>query len=95
MPIAASSSASPANMPSSCARNRGRETDSANTSSIVRSLTIGSVGSIACTIRRICGASDSTGSADADDDVHVARRELRDPRPLLVEEVQLGARSSR
>ena len=64
VPIAASSSASPANSPSSCARNRGRATDSENTSSIVRSRTMGSVGSIVPTICRMFVASDSTGSAD-------------------------------
>ena len=56
------SSATPATRVSSCAMNRGRATDSANTSSIVRSLTIGSVG-IRATARpgEIVGASESNG----------------------------------
>ena len=49
MPIAASASARPAKIASSSARNRGRAAESENTWSIVRSLTIGSVGSCART----------------------------------------------
>ena len=51
-------------MPRSCASSRGRDTDVPNTSSIVWSFTIGSVGSIDWTTRRICGASESNGSSD-------------------------------
>ena len=74
----------PAKMPSSCARNRGRDTDAPNTSSIVRSLTIGSVGSIDCThALRICGASASTGSDVRTTTFMLPRRERRAARPLL------------
>ena len=89
MPIAASASARPANRPSNCARNRGRETVSANTSSIVRSLTIGNVGSIDCTIRWMSAASDSSGSDD-----RITTFMLRGanvvPRGLISQEVDLG-----
>ena len=64
MPIAASASARPAKIASSSARNRGRAAESANTWSIVRSLTIGSVGSCARTACWICRAERSSGRAE-------------------------------
>jgi hypothetical protein len=64
VPIAASASASAAKIPSSSARNRGRAAESENTCSIVRSLTIGSVGSCARTASEIARASVSSGRAE-------------------------------
>ena len=52
---------------------------------------MGNVGSMACTMRRICGASDSGGSDGPDDDVHVAARRLQRGWALFAEEVQLRA----
>ena len=90
MPIAASASARPAKIPSSSARNRGRAAESANTCSIVLSLTIGSAESCERTACWMSRASASSGSDRPNDDVHVARREVRDTRRLIVQEIQLG-----
>ena len=68
--------------------NRGRATDSPNTSSIVRSLMIGSVGSIDWTMPRICADIVSTGSDVAHHDVHVAERRS-ELRTLVRQEIQL------
>ena len=51
-------------MASSSARKRGRDADWENTSSIDRSFTIGSMGSIDCTTRRMSEASALDGSDD-------------------------------
>ena len=74
--------------------NRGRATDSPNTSRIVRSFTIGSVGiGLAHDLPESRRQSASSAQVGAHDDVHVGGHEdtIADPRKLFVEEIQLGA----
>ena len=71
------------------ARNRGRATVSANTSSIVRSFTSGSVGSIAADHAPDVGGERVERQRRTDHDVHVARREVDDARSLFGEKVDL------
>src|SRR5882724_3172657 len=59
--MAASSSASPAKAPNSCARSLGRRIDSANTESMLRSRTTGTAASTSRTTRSIVPESAAVG----------------------------------
>src|SRR5437870_3403372 len=74
--MAASSSASPAKAPNSCARSLGRRIDSANTESMLRSRTTGTAASTSRTTRSIVPDSAAGDDRDAHRPEIVAHDEL-------------------
>ena len=99
VPRTASSSASPANAPSSCARSLGRPIDSSNTASISRKPDDRDRGVDGADRLLQCRREHGHWKVRAQDDVH-GRRSVGDPalravdrRPGLIDEqIQLGAR---
>ena len=94
MPTAARSRASPANTISSSARNRGRCTASANTSSIVRMRTIGSDVSTSADRCAQLRRERLERQRRAHGEVHAGRRVLEDARGLLGKQEQLRTSGS-